>query len=96
MNDSDKPAMVSVMSLLPEDVYEWLRSYSRELDISMSAVLRSLVIAHRSNMRDPERTYALLDHVTKTAQPTETAYEVFESGRDCEPDGSVVDVLGEE
>jgi hypothetical protein len=81
MSDNDKPAMVSVMTSLPEDVYEWLREYARDLDISMSSVLRSLVIGHRSDMRN--------------AKPTETAWEVFESGRDCEPDGSVVDVLGD-
>lgn len=44
----DKANQVNISATLPDDLYQWLYDYSRELGVSMSAVVRSLVIAHRS------------------------------------------------
>lgn len=40
---------VNISATLPDELYQWLYDYSRERGVSMSAVVRSLVTAHKAD-----------------------------------------------
>ena len=45
---------MSISVSLPEALYDWIREYSKECDVSMSALIKALIIAHKQDVTNQE------------------------------------------